>query len=390
MSVAFFSFALSLLLVAYTFFGYPLLLLLWARFAPRQRVCGSYAPRVAIIIVVYNGELFIREKIECCLRQDYPKGNLRVLVVSDGSNDDTCDLVRSYASEFVTLQVMERRRGKAACLNDAVYACDEEILIFTDVRQILHPQAVSRLVDNFFDASIGAVSGQLVFEREGMTEFGESIDAYWRYEKILRQMESAIHSSVGVTGAIYALRRNYFCQIPTDTILDDVLIPMNVVLNGKRVLFEKEATALDRPSRFAAQERIRKVRTLAGNFQIIQRHPEFLMPWRNPIALQFISHKLMRLIVPVALVDALISNLFLLGDGYFYVWVLIAQIAAYGMALCGFFWKRIAQFLPVKLAMGFLSLNWFVVLGFVEFLSNRDAHLWKSDRAFPSDSGPST
>lgn len=390
MIVASVAFIVSLLLIVYTFLGYPLLLVLWAKLASHPVSRGTYEPRVAIVVVVHNGELLIRQKIDSCLGQNYRKDRLRILIVSDGSNDGTCEIVRSYSNEVITLLPMVERRGKAACLNDAVSACDEEVLIFTDIRQALHPNAVSRLVDNFLDANVGAASGQLVFEREGMTDFGESLDAYWRYEKLVRQLESAIHSSVGVTGAIYALRRNNFRKIPVDTVLDDVLIPMNVVTQGKRVIFEKNALAFDRPSQFAALERTRKVRTLAGNFQLIQRNLRFLVPWRNPISLQFISHKLLRLLVPVSLFAAFISNLFLLGEGVIYILALLVQIAAYGAALCGVFWIRARQLFPVKLAMGFLSLNWFVVLGFLEFLSNRDAHLWKNNPASSGDPGSPT
>ena len=390
MIVAWAAFIVSLLLIAYTFLGYPLLLVFWAKLAPHPVSRGTYEPRVAIVVVVHNGELLIRQKIDSCLSQNYCKDRLRILIVSDGSNDGTCEIVRSYANEVITLLAMDERRGKAGCLNDAVSACDEEVLIFTDVRQALHPNAVSRLVDNFLDANVGAASGRLVFDREGITDFGESLDAYWRYEKFVRQLESAIHSSVGVTGAIYALRRNNFREIPLDTVLDDVLIPMNVVTQGMRVIFEKQALAFDRPSQFAAQERTRKIRTLAGNFQLILKNPRFLLPWRNPIALQFISHKLMRLLVPVALVGAFISNAFLIDEGLFYVVTQIMQIAAYAMAACGVFWKRAEQFLLVKLAMGFFSLNWFVVLGFLEFLSNRNAHLWKADRTVSNEPSSST
>lgn len=390
MNIACVALIISLSLITYAFLGYPLLLLIWAKLVSRPISRGVYRPRVAIVVVVYNGEQFIRQKIESCLGQDYPRNRLRVLIVSDGSNDNTCKIVRSYANEFVTLLAISERRGKAACLNDAVSACDEEVLIFTDARQVLDPCAVSNLVDNFLDTQIGAASGQLVFDREGITDFGESLDAYWRYEKFVRQLESAIHSSVGVTGAIYALRRNSFREIPVDTVLDDVLIPMNVVTQGMRVIFEKQAMAFDRPSQFAAQERTRKIRTLAGNFQLILKNPRFLLPWRNPIALQFISHKLMRLLVPVALVGAFISNAFLIGEGLFYVVMQIMQVSAYAMAACGFFWKRAEQILPVKLAMGFFSLNWFVVLGFLEFLSNRNAHLWKADRTVSSEPDSST
>ncbi len=311
---------------------------------------------------------------------------MRLLVVSDGSTDTTCEIVEGYGrgeaksgiEARVQLLAYPQRRGKAACLNDAVASCTEEIIVFTDVRQRLDVLAVRSLVDNFADTDVGAASGQLMFERDNITEFGESMDAYWRYEKFLRMTESAIHSSVGVTGAIYALRRDCFRPIPDDTLLDDVLIPMNVVLQRKRVLFEKNALAFDLPSRDVAQERIRKVRTLAGNFQLIWRYPKLLLPWCDPIAWQFVSHKLMRLVSPLALVAALLSNVILARGSWFFTFTLSAQLVCYFLAVAGSLFMIANRFRVVKLAAAFVSLNWFVVLGFIEFVSNRDAHLWKN------------
>jgi cellulose synthase/poly-beta-1,6-N-acetylglucosamine synthase-like glycosyltransferase len=258
-----------------------------------------------------------------------------------------------------------------------VARCDEEVIVFTDARQLLDPRAVTHLVANLGDAEVGAVSGQLVFQRDGMTAFGEGLDAYWRYEKFLRRTEARIHSAVGVTGALYALRRECFREIPADTVLDDVLIPMNVVLQGRRVVYEDGAVAFDRPSRDAREERSRKVRTLAGNFQLLCRHPALLAPWRNPIALQFTSHKMLRLLAPLALAVAFVANAALAGSSPWFAALLALQAAGYGCAALGMLSPRANGLRLVKLASAFLSLNWFVVLGFVEFVSNRKAHLWK-------------
>ncbi len=374
-------FLASLALLAYTFVGYPLLLSLWARIAPRPVKRTPFDPSVAIVVVVHNGAGLMERKIASCLAQDYPAERLRVLIASDGSDDDTHEVVASFNPSRVSLLPFPTRRGKAACLNDAIATCDEDVIVLTDARQALHPLAVRRLIDNLADDTVGAVSGQLVFERDGITAFGEGIDAYWRYEKFLRRTEGRIHSSVGVTGAIYALRRSCFRAIPPETILDDVLIPMNVVAQGYRVLFEDEALAYDRPSRDAAQERVRKVRTLAGNFQLLASYPWLVAPWRNPIATQFISHKVMRLIAPLAMALALLTNAFLATDpagGVLWRLTFVAQLAAYALAVLGLLSSAANRIRLVKLASAFLSLNWFVVLGFVEFLSNRNAHLWQN------------
>jgi biofilm PGA synthesis N-glycosyltransferase PgaC len=370
------TFMAALAAVAYTFVGYPLLLAAWARLAPRPVRCGAYEPSVVIVVAVYNGAEVIGPKLHSCLSQDYPPEKLRVLVASDGSSDATCAVVKALGDARVELLVFTRRRGKAACLNDVVPRCREEVIVFTDARQRLGPHALRYLLANLADPTVGAVGGQLVYERD-MTRFGEGLDTYWRLETFLRRHEARIHSCVGVTGALYALRRECFRPIPADTVLDDVLIPMNVVLQGRRVLFEERAMVFDRFSPDARVERLRKVRTLAGNFQLVARHPVLLAPWRNPVALQFASKKLMRLLVPFALAGALLSNVALVPEGRVFSALLGLQAAGYGCAALGLLWPRANAVPAVKLASAFLTLNWFVVLGLVEFVLNRQAHLWK-------------
>ncbi|HSS06125.1 MAG TPA: glycosyltransferase family 2 protein, partial [Rhodanobacteraceae bacterium] len=210
--------------------------------------------------------------------------------------------------------------------------------------------------------------------------FGEGMDAYWRYEKFIREKEGVVASTVGVSGALYALRRALWQPIPPETILDDVMIPMNVVVQGKRVLFDGRAIAWDRPSRTPARERVRKVRTLAGNFQLVALRPELLLPWRNPILFQFVCHKLLRLLVPLAMLAALASNALLAMRGEIWSILLIAQLAGYALAIAGLAAPALCRWLPVKLLATFVSLNAFVVMGFVDFLRNREAHLWRTHR----------
>ena len=375
-----FALVVSLTLLAYTYVGYPLLLWVLARSFPLAVRRQEYQPFVTVIIVVYNEEKRIAAKIETCMALDYPREKLRVLVASDGSEDGTNEVVAGFADREVRLLAFPSRRGKAACLNDAVAKAEGEIVLFTDARQRLDPNAVKYLVENFADPSVGAVSGELEFETEGMSSFGGGVDSYWRYEKFIRQQESRLHSVVGVTGALYALRRDCFQRIPDDTILDDVVIPMNAAMTGKRILFESRAKAFDLPSRDTRQEKVRKVRTIAGNYQMLVSNPEFLMPWRNPIFLQLISHKVLRLLGPLCMGILLISNIWLASTAVGYQILLGAQLAAYALPVIGAIWPGAGQFKIVKLANAFLVLNWFAVLGAVEYFRNRNAHLWDAKR----------
>ena len=376
-------FYLCALAVAYTYAGYPALMLLWARMRPRPVRRAAIQPRVAIIVVAHNEQARITAKLASCLAQDYPAGLMRVIVAADGSQDDTPSIVRAHADPRVRLLAFAQRRGKAACLNDAAAACDEDILVFTDARQALSPQAVRSLVENFADPAVGAVSGELVFVREDMSEFAEGVDAYWRYEKLIRKAEASVHSVPGVTGALYAIRKSCFHPIPARTILDDVAIPMQAVRDGYRVVFDSRAVAYDKASQSPAQEKIRKVRTLAGNYQLIGLMPWVLLPVANPIFLQFVSHKVMRLVAPFALLGLLVSNAFLAEGSAFHTATLAAQVLGYLLALGAVLSPRLRRWRLAKLASAFLQLNWYAVLGLARWCSNAEAHLWQSPAAEP-------
>lgn len=369
----------ALALLFYTYAGYPILLALRARGGgrPPQRRAG-WQPTVTILVVVHNEAARIAAKLDSCLAQDYPRDRLRVLVVSDGSTDTTADVVAGYASRNVRWLPCAQRRGKAACLNDGVAACDDEVIVFTDARQRLSTDAVSRLVAVLSDPAFGAVSGELVFVKDEASAFGEGVDAYWRYEKFIRRHEALLGSVVGVTGALYALRRECFRPIPPQTILDDVAIPMQVVMQGRRVGFEPGAIAFDRPARDVGQERARKVRTLAGNFQLLQLFPALLLPWRNPLFGALLSHKLLRLVAPWAMLAALLAHAFLAWSGSpFFMALWVPHVGAYVLGLLGAVPGLGERVKLVRIAHAFLVLNWFAVLGLREFLVNRQAHLWK-------------
>ncbi len=382
-------FWISAAFIVYTYLGYPLLLRILANRAPRREgVFNQHSsvpldgaldePEAVIIIVAYNEAARIQSKIDSCLAQDYPPSRLRVLIVSDGSTDEMVNIIRAMGDPRVAVLPFTERRGKAACLNDAVASVDEPVIVMNDARQMLHPQAVRNLARHFGDSQVGAVSGELVFRLDDASAFGEGVDAYWRYEKAIRRLEGRIDSVVGVTGAIYALRRSLYQPIPPETVLDDVLIPMNVVMQGSRVLFESDAIAYDRPSQDVASEKRRKVRTLAGNFQLMTAHPKVLDPRVNRLFLQFISHKSARLIAPFAMMVALISCALLAPSSAFYLLLLVAQLVIYAMPAIGQLWPGVARTFPVRVVSAFVALNWFVVLGLYEFLTNRNLHVWRT------------
>ena len=370
----------ALIILLYAYLGYPLLIGALAWFFPRQVRRGPYEPRVAVVIVAYNEAARIGRKLDTCIGLNYPGDKLRIIVASDGSDDGTNEIVSAHADSRVTLLAFPQRRGKAACLNDAIAATEEDIVVLTDARQRFDAQAIRHLAEDFADPEVGAVSGELVFETDGVTEFGEGVDAYWRYEKFIRKQESRWHSVVGVTGALYALRRECFRRIPEDTILDDVVIPMDVVMAGSRVVFEGRAKVYDLPSHDHRQERLRKVRTLAGNFQLIAAQSRLFNPLCNPIFLQLVSHKILRLLGPYLMATLLITNLILFDQAAVFQYFLAVQLFGYALAVGGVVWPYFNKWRAVKLASTFLLLNWFAVLGLSEYLRNRNAHLWNSGK----------
>ncbi len=380
------AFWLALLLLAYAFIGYPALMALWARIRPRPLRPQPWAPRVALVIVAHNEAQRIRAKLQTCLAQDYAPHLLRVVVACDGASDGTAAIVGQAAEARVTLLNFAQRRGKAACLNDAVAACDEEVIVFTDARQMLNVQAVSSLVHSLSDPKVGVVSGELVFASAAVRDFGQGVDAYWRYEKFIRRNEAEVHSVPGATGALYALRRSAFRAIAPQTILDDVAIPMQACMAGQRVIFDGRAIAFDEPSQAAAAERRRKVRTLAGNFQLVALMPSLLLPWRNPIWLQYVSHKLLRLLAPWAMLALLLSTALLATQGSaFFQAALLAQALFYALPLAAWLRPGWRSWKPARVVQAFVALNGFAVLGLWEFLTNRQAHLWSAGAAAPPE-----
>jgi poly-beta-1,6-N-acetyl-D-glucosamine synthase len=353
--------------VIYVYVGYPLLLACWSRFRaavplaerahglppggngvlrelePRPAPAGdSLLPTVSIILAVRNEGARLAARLDNLLTLDYPERRREVIVVSDGSTDETPQVLARYRGLVRALAIPAS--GKAAALNAGVAAARHDILAFADARQVFAPDALRRLVEPFADARVAGVSGELLIDdadsppgtgTSDASPVAEGVGLYWRYEKWLRQRESEVGSMLGATGAVWALRRRAWRPLPPETLLDDVLAPMRAVLDGSRVVFAPGALAFDRSSPDAATERRRKVRTLAGNYQLVLLEPRLLLPVVNPVWLQFVSHKLGRLVVPYALVALLWASAVLAGDGVVYSAALVAQVAFYVLAAHG-------------------------------------------------------
>jgi cellulose synthase/poly-beta-1,6-N-acetylglucosamine synthase-like glycosyltransferase len=334
-------FWVSLAVVVYAYVGYPCALALWARLRPRsarRRRLREAAPGVSIIVAARNEASRLPARIDNLLSLAYA-GPVQIVVVSDGSTDATGDVMQPYRNRIDFIQIPAS--GKAAALNAGVCRARHPILVFADARQTFAANAVAELVAPFVDPSIGGVTGELVLDCEanqGETDssVAEGVGLYWRYEKWIRRNESLVHSTLGATGAIYALRRRLWQPLPPGTILDDVLTPMRTVLQGHRVVFDDRAKAYDRAAADGEEERHRKARTLEGNYQILALEPALLNPLRNPVWLQYVSHKIVgRLITPFALMTLFASSVALVYDGPFYIAALAGQLLLYGLDVYG-------------------------------------------------------
>lgn len=364
-------FWISAALVAYAYVGYGLVLALMTRLHRMPVLRQSIYPPVSIVMAVRNEERSLPSKLANLAALDYPPELLQVIVVSDRSTDRTAEILRAAGSAIVPVVLTEasgHAGGKAFSLNQAVRCATAEILVFLDARQMVDANAVRELVSCFADSHVGAVSGELLLE--SATGASEGLGIYWKIEKTVRKLESASGSTVGVTGAIYAIRRNLFQEIPPGTILDDVYVPMNVARLGKRVLFLPSAIARDRLFVEKGKEFSRKVRTLTGNYQLLRLAPWILSP-ANPLLFRFVSHKVVRLVVPLFLVAMLLSSWAAGGVAYRALFCL--QLFVYLLALSGLLLPRTRQFKPVGIAQTFVMLNIAAAVAFYNFVVGRNS-----------------
>jgi len=362
----------------YTYAGYPILVAVLARVAPWKAASGpdrEETPTVTVLLPVYNGAEHLPAKLESLLGQNYPDGRLDILVYSDGSNDESEEIVQSFAEKSgrVRLISSSERSGKPTALNVMGTEAEGQFLVLTDVRQTVSDNAVRDLVARFADPAVGCVSGNLVLE--GATGAG----FYWRYEKWIRASEARFRSMVGVTGSLYAIRRSDFEQIPADTILDDMWIPLSIRLGGKRITLCQSAVVTDRAFD-DGREWGRKTRTLAGNYQLFSRRPKLLAPFLNPSWFETISHKVLRLVSPWTLLVLFFASAWAsvcpagstspIGR-WLCVALFAAQLVAYGAALLGPRGGRIPG-----VARTFVVLNAAAVNGLWRFLRGRQRITW--------------
>lgn len=290
-------------LMAYVFVGYPGLLWLFSKLRPRPLLQENITPSVTLLISAFNEAHVIGRKIENALALDYPRERLEIMVISDASSDATDEIVRSYADRGVVLHRMPQRGGKTLGLNAGVERARSEILVFSDANIIYRPDALRKLVRNFADPAVGCVTGDSRYEESAQSAAHQEEDTYWGYERFIRACESRIGSTVGGDGAIFAIRRALYRPLAHDAI-NDLVIPLRIVLEGHRAVFEPEAVGVEPSAGSFKREFRRKRRIVNRSWRGVMGLQGVLSPLRSGVfAWQVWSHKVLRwLILPMVLV----------------------------------------------------------------------------------------
>jgi cellulose synthase/poly-beta-1,6-N-acetylglucosamine synthase-like glycosyltransferase len=368
-------FWLSLAGILYTYAGYPVVMWMLSRLRPRPWTVRPISPSVSIVLAVHNGETLLSRKIDHLLGLDYH--NIKdIIIVSDGSTDGTAELLASRRHPRLTAIILDEHCGKAVAVNAGMAKATAEIIVFVDIRPEIAPGAMRQLVSNFADPKVGCVAGELILRQGGHDDASAAVGGvYWRYEKWIRTCESICGSPVGVYGGFYAIRRELAVPLPSGIILDDMFQPLSIIRQGYRSVLDVHAYVYDTWPTKIEEEFHRKVRTLAGNFQLFQLAPWTLTP-RNPVLFQLISHKVMRLIVPYLMILLLVSTLALSRGSLLYTAFAVLQIFGWLLAIAGLRYKIPVLHRIAAPASALLALKAAAVAGLYRFLFTRGP-LWK-------------
>jgi cellulose synthase/poly-beta-1,6-N-acetylglucosamine synthase-like glycosyltransferase len=315
--------------IVYTYAGYPLLLMLISRFRRKPVLRREFTPAVTVIIAAYNEERDLAAKLENTLALDYPKSKLEIIVTSDCSTDRTDEIVHSFAPRGVRLHRQTERLGKTAAQNAAVEKATGEILLFSDATTHYRADVLRLLMRSFADESVGCATGNVIYAHDADSSVSHGTRSYWNYEFLLKKHESAITSLIGVCGCMYAVRRSAYVPLYHEA-CSDFLVATTMVRQGLRAVYEPEAVCVEEPNAKANKELAVRVRIIAQTLADLWRNRDVLNPFRKGFyAVQLLSHKVLRYLVPLFLIVLLITSGLLVFKSLFYATFFIAQIGFY-------------------------------------------------------------
>ena len=329
MSVLEIIFWIVVVAIVYTYAGYPLLLMLVSRLRGTPVLRREFTPSVTMIIAAYNEEQDLAQKLENTLALDYPKSKLEIVVTSDCSTDRTDEIVRGFEPRGVRLHRQTERLGKTAAQNAAVERATGEILLFSDATTHYRPDVLRRMVPSFADESVGCVTGNVIYKHATDSSVSHGTRSYWNYEFLLKKHESSITSLIGVCGCMYAVRKSAYVPLYNEA-CSDFMVATTMVRQGLRAVYEPEAVCVEEPNKKSSKELAVRVRIITQTLADLWRNRDVLNPFRKGFyAVQLLSHKVMRYLVPLFLIALLITSAFLAFKNLFYAAVFIAQICFY-------------------------------------------------------------
>lgn len=371
-------------IVFYTYLGYGIVLYLMVKIKelfvkPRLPRLPETLPEATLLIAAYNEEAIVASKMANCRQLDYPADKLRLVWITDGSNDNTNERLKEYPE--VTVLYQPRRQGKTAALNRALPYVNTPYVIFTDANTMLNKGAIKEIIRQFSDPRVGCVAGEKRVEiqaEQGATA-GEGI--YWKYESALKRLDYRLYSAVGAAGELFAIRTSLFEQMPPDTLLDDFILSLRIAMRGYKIAYSKEAYALESASLNMREEEKRKVRISAGGLQSVWRLRGLLNMFRYGIlSFQYISHRVLRwTLTPVVLFALLPLNLLLACTGHtLYTVILALQLAFYLLGYLGYkMEKRNIRNKLLFIPYYFLFMNINVIRGYSYLAKHKGTGAWE-------------
>ncbi|MDW7696034.1 glycosyltransferase family 2 protein (plasmid) [Flammeovirgaceae bacterium SG7u.111] len=375
-----------LFIVTYNYIGYSFItyffILLKKKPSPSISIADADLPEVTLIIPAYNEERFIEKKAQNTLALSYPKDKLQIIFITDGSTDNTQQIIKKYP-QFILLH-SDKRAGKSAAVNRAMQHVKTPVAIFCDANTLLNEHAIVEISKHYANPEIGGVSGEkkVIAESEDGAAGSEGI--YWKYESMLKKLDSKLYSIVGAAGELFSVRTDLYEPIEEDTILDDFMISLRINLKGYRVIYEPKAYAMETPSSSIKDEQKRKVRICAGGFQSMSRLLPLLNFFKHPaLTFLYISHRVLRwTLSPLSLLVLFLICPFLWKAGIVYQAIIIAQLGFYASSLLG--WILAKKNIKVKLLYipyYFTFMNLSVFAGFFKFIRGKQSAVWvRSDR----------
>ncbi len=376
--IIFWGAALALL---YVYLGYPALLVFFAPLRRQRKPGLGYTPTISVLIAACNEEANIRQKLEQTLQLEYPPDKIEVLVLSDGSQDRTDEIVTQFPDPRVRLVRIPQRRGKTNAQNEGVKQAKGEVLIFSDATTIYHPQALMYLAANYQDPVVGAVSGRYqYFDPEKNSPTGMGTIAFWNYENNIKVKQSRISTLTGCCGCIYSVRKSMYTELAPD-VISDLVQPLRAIQKGGRVVFEDRALAYEQTTESTGEEFAMRVRVITRGMRGLLSVPELLKPWKYPwIAFQLFSHKILRWMVPLFLLLLLAGNTALAGQPYFRI-LLVLQLCFYAVALLQVIVPMHRRWKLLGIPLYFCTLNAAAFLGVIELLRGRKHVIWQPVRS---------